>query len=253
MITVDLLMLRGLRHGFFTREAGVSTGLYRGLNCGLGSNDDPAAIRRNRERVAESLGFPAGSLVTVHQIHSAEVVAVEEPWGPEAVPRADAMVTNRSGVVLGVLSADCVPILFADAEARVIGAAHAGWKGALGGVLDATIEAMVGLGAKRSQLRAGIGPAIQQDSYEVGPEFVERFLDEDGGNTRFARPAARSGHFMFDLPGYVEHRLKRLGLDAVDRSHHDTASEETLFYSYRRATLRGEPDYGRGVSAIALI
>ncbi|HTH96986.1 MAG TPA: peptidoglycan editing factor PgeF [Stellaceae bacterium] len=252
MITVDLLMLPGLRHGFFTREAGVSTGLYRGLNCGLGSNDDPAAVRRNREHVAETLGFPAGALATVHQIHSAEVVAVTEPWAAETAPRADAMVTDRPGVVLGVLSADCVPILFADAEARVIGAAHAGWKGALGGVLDATVEAMMGLGAKLPRLRAGIGPAIQQSSYEVGPEFVERFLDEDGANARFAKPSARAGHFMFDLPGYVEHRLHRLGLETVDRSHHDTASEETLFYSYRRATLRGEPDYGRGISAIAL-
>ncbi len=253
MITLDSLRLPGIGHAFFTREGGVSTGLYRGLNCGLGSHDDPRAVERNRALVAGHFGQPAEALATLYQIHSAEVVTVEAPWAPGQSPRADAMVTCRPGIVLGVLSADCVPILFADAEAGVIGAAHAGWKGALGGVLDATVAAMAALGARPAAIHAGIGPAIQQSSYEVGPEFPGRFIAADPANARFAVPAARPGHFMFDLPGFVESRLGALGLGRIARSPLDTAGDEAQFFSYRRATLRGEPDYGRGISAVTLI
>jgi YfiH family protein len=252
MITLPLLSRAAtIRHGFFTRAGGVSTGLYAGLNCGFGSDDDPAHVAENRARAAARLGLGLEALVTVHQIHSADAVTVTATWPREAAPKADAMVTDRPGIMLGILTADCVPVLFVDAEAGVIGAAHAGWKGALYGVLDATVAAMTALGARR--IAAGIGPAIQQHSYEVGPEFPTRFIEADPENARFAVPAARPGHFMFDLPGYVEARLRGLDIAAVERSPLDTRSEEQQFFSYRRATLKGEPDYGRGLSAIALV
>ena len=210
-------------------------------------------VEANRAQAMALLDLPADALVTVHQIHSPDVAIVERPWQRAENPKADALVTDRPGVALGILTADCVPILFADLTARVIGAAHSGWKGTRDGVSEATVTAMERLGARRDRIRAAIGPAIQQKSYEVGPEFPERFTSLDPSTARFFVPSSRAGHFMFDLPGLVEARLKAFGLGSVERSPHDTAAEAELFFSYRRATLRGEPDYGRGLSAIALV
>ena len=239
----------GIRHGFFTRVGGVSSGLYRGLNVGLGSNDDRESVLENRARVARWLGVPAGNLCTPHQIHSARAVVATEPW-PER-PQADAVVTDRPGLALGVLAADCGPILFADPEARVIGAAHAGWKGALDGVLESTIEAMERLGARTARIVAVLGPSISQENYEVGPEFVERFTTADPDNQRYFLPSTKHGHEKFDLNGYTVDRLRRAGIGA---SHLGicTYADEERFFSYRRTTHRGEPDYGRQISAIVL-
>jgi YfiH family protein len=245
-------VLNGVRHAFFTREGGVGDGLYASLNCGFGSGDAPSTVATNRARAMARLDLPAEALVTVHQIHSAEVAILDEPWPREKNPKADALVTRRRGVCLGILTADCVPVLFADIDAGVIGAAHAGWKGALTGVLDATVAAMIGLGAAAERIRAAIGPAIQQDSYEVGPEFPDRFIESDPASARFFRPSARMGHAMFDLPGFVEARLGALGLAAIGNDGLDTCGDERRFFSYRRATLRGEPDYGRMLAAITL-
>jgi len=236
-----------IRHGFFTREGGVSEGLYASLNCGLGSNDSRDHVARNRGIVAAHLGLPAAALVTPHQIHSARVVTVEQPWAPADAPQADALVTNQRGLCLGVLSADCVPLLFADPDSGVIGAAHSGWKGARDNIAAATIEAMVALGAKPEQIRVGIGPAIRQQSYEVGPEFPDHFADAEP----FFRPAARPGYFLFDLPGYVAAGLAPLGLADIADLGLDTVTDPR-FFSYRRATQQAEPDYGRMISAIAL-
>lgn len=239
--------LRGVAHGFFTREGGVSTGIHAGLNGGLGSDDDPAAVAENRRRIAAQLGVP--HLVTLHQVHSATVVPVTGPWTGDR-PRADAMVTDRPGVALGVLTADCAPVLFADGEAGVVGAAHAGWKGALAGVLEATVEAMLSLGAERDRITAAVGPTISQRAYEVGPEFVERFLDEDPENARHF--AGREGdRALFDLPGFCLARLRAAGI-AAEWTGHCTYSDPHRFFSYRRATHAGEPDYGRLVAAVAL-
>ncbi|MDT8344471.1 MAG: peptidoglycan editing factor PgeF [Thermohalobaculum sp.] len=240
--------LRGTAHGFFTRQGGVSTGIWAGLNCGPGSDDDPEAVAENRARVAAGLG--AGALVSLHQIHSADVVTVTEPWGAER-PKADAMVTDRPGVALGILTADCAPILFADPEARVIGAAHAGWKGAIGGVAEATLDAMTALGARRARITAVIGPTISQRAYEVGPEFVERFLDDDPDHARFFAGGA-GGRAQFDLPGFLLARLRAEGVAEAVWTGHCTYADAARFFSYRRATHRGEPDYGRLVSAILI-
>lgn len=223
------------------------------MNCGFGSDEAPAVVEANRARAMALIDLPAGALVTVHQIHSPDVATVTQPWPRSENPKADALVTDRPGVALGILTADCVPILFADPQARVIGAAHSGWKGTRDGVSEATVAAMERLGARRERIHAAIGPAIQQKSYEVGPEFPERFTHLDPTTERFFIPSSRPGHFMFDLPGLVEQRLAALGLASVERSPHDTAAEAELFFSYRRATLQGEPDYGRGLSAIALV
>lgn len=253
MITVDVLNdCAGVRHGFFTREGGVSGGLFASLNCGYGSGDDPAKIARNRAIAADRLGLAEDRLITCHQIHSATVLTVTEPWRREDAPRADGVVTDRPNIALGVLAADCAPVLFADPEAGVIGAAHGGWKGALGGVMEATVEAMTKLGAAPARIRAGIGPCIAQRSYEVGPEFPGRFAEVDGDSGSFFVPAARPGHFHFDLPGYIAHRLARLGLVAVADTACDTAADPARFFSYRRACLAGEHDYGRAVAAICL-
>lgn len=253
MITLEPLAgLPGIRHAFFTRAGGVSAGLYAGLNCGLGSNDAPEAVAENRARAMGMLGLSPDRLVTCYQIHSPDVVTVDTPFPPGQPPRADAMVTARPGLALGILTADCVPVLFCDPEAGVIGAAHAGWKGAVGGVLEATLAAMADLGARIEHIRAGIGPHIAQRSYEVGPEFRARFLAEDAGHVALFLPSARPDHWLFDLGRYVEQRLAAAGITACGHAPHDTAGEEDLFFSYRRATLRGEPDYGRGLSAIAL-
>jgi polyphenol oxidase len=249
---IRLPVLDGVRHGFFGREGGVSDGLYASLNCGFGSGDDLAKVAENRARAARALGATGGTLVTCYQVHSPDVVTVDRPWRREANPKADGMATRTPGVALGILTADCAPVLFADPEAGVIGAAHAGWRGALGGVLEATLAAMKQLGAARARIRAAIGPCIAQASYEVGPEFPAAFLAEDTANARFFTPSRRAGHHMFDLGGYVERRLGRAGLAAIGRAAHDTAAEADRFFSYRRACLRGETDYGRELSAIVL-
>jgi polyphenol oxidase len=245
-ITADVL--RGVTHGFFTREGGVSGGIYASLNGGPGSGDDAAAVAGNRGRIAGWLG--AKHLVSLHQVHSADVVRVTGPWEGDR-PRADAMVTDRPGLALGVLTADCAPVLLADIQAGVVGAAHAGWKGALGGVLEATVEAMEGLGAERDRVVAAIGPVISQRAYEVGPEFVECFLDEDQENGRhFA--GGQADRAMFDLPGFCLARLRAAGVGIAAWTGHCTYSDPRRFFSYRRACHAGEPDYGRLVAAIAL-
>lgn len=251
MITLDPLDdLPGIRHGFFTREGGVSEGLYASLNCGFGSGDQPARVAENRARIAGRLAVRTEHLVTVYQIHSPDVVVAERPWRPEEAPQADAMVTDRPGLALGILTADCVPVLFADPAAGVVGAAHAGWKGARDGVVAGTVAAMVKLGAKPERMVAAVGPCIAQSSYEVGPEFPGQF---EAGDADFFTPSTtRPGHFLFDIGGLVERRLTDQGIGVVQRCAHDTAAEEERFFSYRRATLRGEPVYGRGLSVIVL-
>lgn len=253
MLTVAAIKdMRGIRHGFFTREGGVSGGLYASLNCGFGSGDDPAHVAENRARALARADMPAGSLVTAYQVHSPDVAVVEQAWRRDEAPRVDAMVTRRPGITLGVLTADCGPVLLADPEARVVGAAHAGWRGALSGVLETTVAAMERLGAERTRIAAALGPCIAQQSYEVGPEFPALFLAQDPANAGFFSPSPRPGHHMFDLAGYVAHRLAALGLGQVERVANDTCAEPDRFFSYRRATLRGEKDYGRGLSAICL-
>lgn len=240
----------GIRHGYFTRVGGVSGGIYRGLNIGTGSDDDQSLVTENRRRVAEWMGVPANHLLTAHQIHSPDVVVAREPFSGER-PKADAVVTDRPGIAVGASTADCGPVLFSDAQARVVGAAHAGWKGAFTGVLENTIAAMEGLGARRENIIAVLGPSIGPQNYEVGPEFVARFAEADAGNSRYFTPSTRPGHSMFDLNLYTVDRLGKAGVraSAVGRC---TYAEEDLFYSYRRGTHRGEPDYGRQVSAICL-
>lgn len=249
-ITHPLLERAGVRHGFFTRQGGVSTGLYAGLNSGLGSSDDPVAVAENRRRVAATLGGGTDDLAACYQIHSTLTRVATGPWRGDR-PEGDAVVTTTPGVIPAVLTADCAPVLLADGDASVIGAAHAGWKGALGGVVDTTIAAMEKLGARRERIRVVIGPCIGPASYEVGPEFPAPFLAQDEANAAFFRTAARAGHFMFDLPGYLVHRIARNGV-AVTATGHDTLTGTDDFFSYRRNTLQGVRDYGRGLSAIAL-
>lgn len=239
--------LGALPHGFFTRAGGVSEGIYESLNGGPGSGDAPAAVAENRARIAAHLG--AAALVSVAQVHGARVVEATGPW-EGARPEADALVTRRPGLAIGVLTADCAPVLLADAQAGVAGAAHAGWKGARAGVLEAALEAMERLGAARARIAASVGPTISQPAYEVGPDFVARFLDDDPDSARFFA-AGRGDRAQFDLPGYVLARLRAAGV-AADWTGHCTYREPARFYSYRRATHRSEPDYGRLVAAIAL-
>lgn len=254
MISLGVLgELDGIRHGFMTRHGGVSEGLYASLNCGIGSNDDPQRVRENRKRALALAGLEGGELLTAYQIHSPDVAVVDRPWADGERPRVDAMVTRTRGLVLGALSADCVPVLFADPEAGVIGAAHAGWRGALTGVLPATVKAMCELGARAARIRAGIGPCIGKASYEVGAEFPAPFLAQDAALARFFRPAARAGHHMFDIEGYVLAQLQALALAAVEAAHRDTCGEAAAFFSYRRSVLNKEPDYGRHVSLIGLV
>jgi hypothetical protein len=243
--------LADLGHCFLTRQGGVSEGLFASLNCGLGSGDNQALVMENRRRALIAAGIAGAALVTLYQIHSATVVEVTEPWSPGEGPRADAVVTRRPGIALGILTADCAPVLFADARAGIIGAAHAGWRGALSGVLEATIAAMMTLGAQRTRIVAAIGPCIHQASYQVGPEFPAPFLAQDGSNARFfdRGPGDRQ---RFDLAGYAAARLEGLGLRHVALSPADTCAEAERFFSYRRATLAGESDYGRNLSVIAL-
>jgi YfiH family protein len=239
-----------VRHGFFTRHGGVSRGGYTSLNCGLGSRDDPAAVEANRTRVAAFLG--ASGLVTAHQVHSATAVVIDRPVGVEARPRADAIVTAAPGLAVGVLTADCAPVLYADAEAGVVGAAHAGWRGAIGGILEATVAAMEGLGARREHMRVVVGPAIGQAAYEVGPEFEAQFLAQDAGNARFFVRSGPGARPHFDLAGYAAQRLSRAGLGRVDKLPSCTYALAEDFFSYRRSTACKEPDYGRQISAIVL-
>lgn len=240
--------LRGLPHGFFTREGGVSTGIYATLNGGPGSGDDAAAVAENRARIAAHLGISA--LVSVHQVHGDRVEHVTAPWEGSR-PKADAMVTDRPGIGLAVLTADCAPVLLADRAAGVVGAAHAGWKGALGGVLEAVLDAMTALGAEHGRIVATVGPAISQRAYEVGPEFVEQFLDEDPAHGRFFA-GGRDDRAMFDLPSFCLYRLREAGVAEAGWTGHCTYSDAARFYSYRRACHTGEPDYGRLVAVIAL-
>jgi hypothetical protein len=241
----------GLRHAFFSRDGGVSDGIYACLNGGLGSNDDPANVAENRRRMAEHLGVSPMHFLGVHQIHSPDAVVAAGPWTGASRPRADAIVTRTEGLAIGVTAADCGPILFVDPNARVIGAAHAGWKGALTGIVESTVEAMEKLGAGRGSIVAAIGPLIRQHSYEVGNEFVERFLLADAENALFFLPAAREGHAMFDLAGFIRRRLENAGVLVIDDIGLDTYSDER-FFSYRRSVHRQEPDYGRHVHAIVL-
>jgi len=242
----------GVRHAFFTRQGGVSNGFYTSLNCGYGSGDEAAKVERNRAIAMEMIGVPAERLVTCRQIHSAVAVSVEKPWSREAAPKADAMATKAPGLALGVLAADCAPVLLYDPAARVIGAAHAGWRGAVGGIVEAVVEAMEGLGAVRHRVHAGVGPCIGRASYEVGPEFPLPIVAHDPAAAVYFGPARRAGRFMFDLAGYVEHRLAGLGVRLIERAPYDTVADEGRFFSYRRACLRGETAFGLGLSAIVL-
>ena len=248
----SLATLARIRHAFFTRSGGVSQGVYASLNGGVGSNDAPDKIAENRARMAAALGVKADRLLTPYQIHSPDVVVADEPWTRENRPRADAIVTQVPRLAIGVSTADCGPLLFADSEAGVIGAAHAGWRGALAGVIEATIVAMERLGASRDRMTAALGPTIRQPNYEVGPEFVERFLAADPGNARFFEPSQRAGHAMFDLTGYIAECVQRAAIIQFEDLGLCTCAEPERFFSYRRTTLRGEPDYGRHINAIAL-
>jgi len=250
MILSPVLTLPNIRHAFFTREGGVSQGIYASLNAGQSSKDDPAYVAENRRRMAATLEAPA--LVTACQIHSATAIVAAEPWTREHAPRADAIVTSTPKLAIGVTVADCGPVLFADEKAGVIGAAHAGWRGAFDGIIESTVAKMEELGAHRGNIAAAIGPLIRQASYEVGPEFVIRFREDDATLERFFAPAARAGHAMFDLPGFIAFRLERAGIGAVHDLGLDTYADEAHFFSYRRSTHRNEPDYGRLVAAIAL-
>ncbi len=251
-IEAPLLTLPGIAHAFFTREGGVSTGLYRGLNTGIGSKDSRDAVLENRARAARYLGAAPENLATPHQVHSADAIIVDAAWAPGHGPKADAVVTACPGIAVGAGAADCGPVLFAEPEARVVAAAHAGWKGALTGILESTIATMAQLGAERAKIVAVLGPTISAAAYEVGPEFSDRFVAADSSNARFFTPSARAGHSMFDLPGYIVARLEAAGVRAVGNLALCTYADEARFYSYRRATHRGEPDYGRLLSAITL-
>ena len=239
-------------HGFFTRQGGVSEGVYASLNCSIGSGDDPEKVAENRGRTMDALGLARDTLVTGYQVHGREVARVEQVWRHADRPKVDALVCRRRGIALGILTADCVPVLFADPAAPVIAAAHAGWRGALGGVLEATLAALQSEGADLARLSAAIGPAIGADSYEVGPEFPAAFLAERSANREFFRAAPRPSHFLFDLGSYVADKLARLGVASIVRTGGDTAGEPDRFFSWRRTCLAGERKFGHMLSAIAI-
>jgi YfiH family protein len=241
----------GVRHGFFTRQGGVSTGVYESLNGGIGSKDDPQAVTENRRRMALHLNVDAAHLLVPYQIHSADALIIDAPFAER--PRCDALVTATPGLALGVTGADCGIVLLAEPEAGVIAAAHAGWKGAFTGVLEATLTQMEQLGAARGKIRAVLGPAIGPASYEVGPEFVARFCDDADINRRFFKPSSKEGHAFFDLPGFIGERLRTAGVGSFTDLALDTYADEARFFSYRRCTHRQEPDYGRQIAAIALV
>lgn len=245
----NLSALDGIRHGFFTRRGGVSTGSFGTLNCGLGSGDDLACISENRQRVAHMLGANPENFCTLAQVHGKNVQMVDAPWGHAR--KADAMVSNRAGMLLGILTADCAPILLADEKNKVIGAAHAGWRGALAGIIEATVDAMEQLGAEKKYIIAAIGPCIAQSSYEVDESFRRTFEEKDRACGVHFIPGKSAGKYYFDIGAYGESRLKRTGIVA-ETLNHDTCADDDHFFSYRRATLRGEKEYGRQVSAIML-
>ncbi|MEO0908802.1 MAG: peptidoglycan editing factor PgeF [Pseudomonadota bacterium] len=249
-ITAPDLASDKISHGFFTREGGVSTGIYAGLNVGIGSEDDRALVIENRNRVAKHLGAESENFLTAYQIHSPDALVVEKPWEGDR-PQLDALVTRTPGIAVGVLTADCGPVLFADNENGVVGAAHAGWKGATGGVLENTIAAMESIGADLSSINAVLGPTISGKNYEVGPEFAERLTIMNPRNETWLSPSNKEDHFMFDLPGYIVERLTAAGVKA-SWSGHCTYADEESFFSYRRKTHRDEPDYGRQVAAIKI-
>ena len=250
MITAAQLQLSGITHGFFTREGGYSTGIFSSLNCGLGSGDDIEFVTKNRAKVATSLNVAASQLVSAFQIHSADVAVVEVPFSER--PKVDGLVTRVRGMALGVLTADCGPVLFADENAQVIGACHAGWKGAVSGITDSTIMAMEKLGATRESIVAVLGPTISQTAYEVGPEFPKAFLEQNSEHQKYFIPSLKTDHYMFDLPAYLIDRLRVFGVGKVADLALCTYADEKRFFSYRRATHAREKDYGRLISAIAL-
>jgi YfiH family protein len=259
MVTPDSSVLRvsllsscdGIHHGFFTRQGGVSSGLYGTLNCGPGSGDRSENVSQNRARVAEALGVEGNRLLTLYQSHSAKAIIADKPWKKDA-PEADAIVTAEPGLAIAVLTADCAPVLFCDPKARIVGAAHAGWRGALSGVVEATVKAMEGLGAKRERIAAAIGPAISQKAYEVGADYMQRFLAEEPESGAYFVTDEGSGEPHFDLPGYVAERLDRAGVGMAADLGLCTYCDETRFFSYRRSQHHGETDYGRQISAIVL-
>jgi polyphenol oxidase len=243
----------GVKHGFFTRRGGVSSGVYASLNCGPGSGDDKGKVAENRALAARALGSPPGNLLTLWQTHGAKAISVSEPWRDAADrPKADALVTSAKGLLLAVLTADCAPVLLVDPEARVVAAVHAGWRGALDGIAESAIAAMEGEGATRRRIFAAIGPAIGPDSYEIGPEFEKSFIDRDSANARFFRRTHGKERSCFNLAGFVEARLRHCGVEHIERSDLCTYRGELDFFSHRRMTHRGEPDYGRQISAIVL-
>jgi YfiH family protein len=250
MITSDHLKRPSIAHGFFTREGGFSSGIFSSLNCGLGSGDDIALVTKNRTKVADDLGVAPSHLVSAYQVHSADVMVIDGPLAER--PKVDGLVTNKRGVALGVLTADCGPVLFADHEAGVIGACHAGWKGALIGITNATVEAMEKLGATRKNITAVLGPTISQRAYEVGPEFPKPFLEQSEAHKQFFISSVKSGHYMFDLSAYLVSRMKNFGVGTVHDLALCTYSDPQRFFSYRRTTHAQEKDYGRLISAIAL-
>lgn len=251
-IQSPILQQGRVRHGFYTRQGGVSGGIYSTLNCGPGSDDDDTCVTENHRRVGLHLSGSGAPLVTLYQVHSADVVRVDAPFPTDQRPKADGMVTDRPGIILGILTADCAPVLFADPDAGVIGAAHAGWKGAINGIIEATVHAMEGLGAVPSRIRAAIGPAISQASYEVSEQFRNTFVKAAPPLDRFFKEGARPHHWQFDLEGYVRAQLDAAAVGRIDPLGRDTYSEEDLFFSYRRTTHRHEKDYGRQVSAIMI-
>jgi polyphenol oxidase len=244
--------LEGAAHAFFTRRGGVSQGVYASLNGGVGSNDEPAAVAENRARMARVLGVAPENFLVPYQVHSADALAVSAPWAEGGRPRCDGLVTATPGLALGVTGADCGVLLFADLSAQVIGAAHAGWKGALTGMVEALVAAMEAFGARRANIVGALGPTIGQNSYEVGPEFFARFAAEDAGFSRYFAPSEKTGHHFFDLPGFLVMRAERAGIGRFENLGLDTYADEARFFSYRRTTHRKEPDYGRLVAAIAL-
>jgi YfiH family protein len=252
IIAASLANLPGLRHAFLTRQGGVSAGPFASLNLGQRSGDAPANVAANRERAAALLGARADRLVTARQVHSATCLAVTEPWAPDAPPEADALATDRPGLLLGVLTADCAPVLLADSEARVVGAAHAGWRGALSGIVEATVATMGQLGARPDRIHAAIGPCIARESYEVGPEFEEHFLAEDPESARHFAPADGTDRRLFDLKAYVADRLCRAGVGHTDVLPHDTCADEARFFSFRRTTKRREQRFGVQASVVGL-
>ena len=253
VLTHGLLdVVPGVRHGFFTREGGISSGVYKSLNCGVGSRDDRALVFKNRSRAAAVLGVAPGRLATPYQVHGTNAVIVDTVWPTGQGPEADAVVTNRRGIAVGVGTADCGPVLLADAEAHVVGAAHAGWRGALAGIIESAIAAMERLGARRDRIVGVLGPMISQRNYEVGRDLIEAFTRADRSSARFFIPSERPGHALFDLPGYIVARLLAAGI-AADDMRLCTYADPARFYSYRRATHQSEPDYGRLLAAIAIV